>query len=747
MTPPGKRAGRYLMTVLFLLGTVVILSFPTSTPTLREGEIAQEPYAARITFQVLDEEATRRVADKAKERCPRIFTESAGHLQRIPRELEDFLFAMLEARNIEELLPAAGANWGFTREKIEWFRTRLDDAWIRSAIEPVEKTLRKVAESGIMDGNRRQLEINSERYDFVVQSKPDAEKGQRRFIARVIEYPDGLEKELAEELRPILKDKPQRFREYFIDLLVHRATPTLKWNKRATDEALRAAADSVEPRYRTIFKDSIILDVGQVATRSDIEDIKAEARAFSAQGSMARDREGEADHLRKRIRRAVGVTGLFLVGALLLALYAVRATPQVLRSNTRVFGVYTVSLITLTGVRVLEELGITLHWSPVVLAVMILTVACGPTLAYGVAALLAIVAGVATDSGLALAVPLFAGGFAATLSLYQLRRRTDLIEAGVIAGAAHLIMVWVLYLAGLHPGGPTAAWPLRESLAGVGGGVLAGFVMTGILPYVERFFDVATDLRLFEWTDQNQPLLRKLALDAPGSYHHSTIVSNMAEAAAEEIGANALLARTGGYLHDVGKMSRPEYYIENTGGMPNPHEKLSPMMSTMILTAHTKDGAELADQCGVPSPIRHIIAEHHGTSVVEFFYGKAKKDAEPSFANVSADTFRYRGPRPRSPESAIVMLADSVESAARSLVNASPSSIEKLVQNIVRKRLEDGQLDDSRMSITDIRRVEKSLVRSLLAISHPRIRYPAIPEFPEFRDKKTGSHAEGAPEQ
>jgi hypothetical protein len=214
-------------------------------------------------------------------------------------------------------------------------------------------------------------------------------------------------------------------------------------------------------------------------------------------------------------------------------------------------------------------------------------------------------------------------------------------------------------------------------------------------------------------------------MEAPGTYHHSTLVSNMAEAAAAQIGANALLARVGGYRHDVGKISRPEYFGENTGGQTNRHEKLSPMLSALILTAHTRDGVELAAGYGVPSPIRQIIAEHHGTGVVEFFYQKAVEEAARSGAVVKEEMFRYRGVKPRSPEAAIVMLADAGESAARSMDSMSPSGIERLVHDIVEQRLKDGQLDECRMNITDIRRVEKSLVRSLTAIAHPRIRYPA----------------------
>ena len=416
---------------------------------------------------------------------------------------------------------------------------------------------------------------------------------------------------------------------------------------------------------------------------------------------------------------------MFLVAFALFGLYSVRLTSDVLRSNTRIFGIYTVCLVTLTALRLLEQLGISQHWTPVPLAAMILAVTTGPMLALGATAFIAMMSGIVADPGLDLAMPLLCGGVAGILALRRVRRRTDLIEAGMIAGLTQCVVAWAMHLMGIREMGQIPGLPVHESVAGLGGGILAGSILAGTLSYVERFFDVATELRLLEWTDQNQPLLRKLALEAPGTYHHSTIVSNMAEAAAEEIGANALLARAGGYLHDVGKLNRPEYFVENTSGSDSRHEKLSPMLSALILTAHPKDGVELAGQYRVPSPLRRIIAEHHGTSLVEFFYDKAIKQADDPDTSVKDSMFRYRGPKPRSPESAVVMLADSIESAARSLDHVSPSRIERLVGDIVVKRLADGQLDESQMSITDIRRVQRSLVRSLTAVSHPRIRYPS----------------------
>ena len=728
LTPPGKRAGRYLMTALFVVGGLVILNFPSAGPRIRVGEIARRDYRARLTFEMQDTKATLDARANAEARCSRIFVEDSAHLKRIPDDLTKFLQALIKAHSVSDLAAQGRAIWGVTSTKqLDWLKEGLDEKWVQAAAQAVRSALDTVAGSGIMDGSKREQEIDANRYDIVVRDSANPDKEQTRAVGLTREYPGDVRRVFEDELQTnILMNKSETFREACVDLLVYRATPTLTLDDNATKKALQAARESVAPRLATIAKDSIILAIGERATAEHIVRIRKEAEEFGNLGALDRDREGAMHRLRLRIERGVGVTALFLVGFVVLTLYAVHFASHVLASNTRVFGVYTVSLVALAAVRLLEEFGFSVHWTPVVLAAMIIAVTSGPTLAFGVAGFLALIAGIATNTGLTLAVPLLAGGFAAVLSLLRLRRRTDLIEAGAVAGVVQFVVVWAVHLARLRAEGPATSWPVHESLVALGSGMLAGFVLTGTLPYVEKFFDVATDLRLFEWTDQNQPLLRKLAFEAPGTYHHSTVVGNIAEAAAEEIGANALLARAGAYLHDVGKLNRPEFYVENTSGSSSRHEELSPTLSTMILTAHTKDGVELAARYGVPSPLRRIIAEHHGTSVVEYFYDKALKAAENPTESVRQGMFRYRGPKPRGPESAIIMLADSVESAARSIENASPSRIEKLVREIVQKRLGDGQLDESRMNITDIRRVEKSLVRSLMAISHPRIRYPGM---------------------
>lgn len=722
VAPRGKRVSRLVMIVLFLAGGVVILNFPRIGVHLRVGEIAKRDYRARVKFFVPDDEATRRAANEAEERAAKVFRANADHLQDIPARLETHLTSIVEAKSPEGL-----DAWGLSPKGWSSLKKGINKRWIQTVAAPVQAALKSVGDAGIMDGSDLQQVQKVAPGEITLYSGSDKRETERRNATRIMGYPAELRDFLTRQLADLLKGQNSDVKEAFLKMLTHAAKPTLTLDPVATEEARLAARKQVPTQYTAKTKGSIILRQGERATRGAIHEIELEAEKFKAHGGVANDKERRAEWLLRRILRGGGVTALFLLGYVLLAYYASRFASDVLASNTRVFGLLTVSLVALGAVRALEHFGLSLHWTPIVLAVMLLDVATGPTLALGTSGLLAIMAGIVTDGGMALTVPLFVGGLVAVFRLVHLRRRTDLLKAGVIAGIVQALVVWTLYLAGLRGEGPPAPgpWPIHESLAGLGSGLLAGSILTGVLPYVEKFFDVATEFRLLEWTDQNQPLLRKLALDAPGTYHHSSVVSNLAEAAAEQIGANALLARAGGYLHDVGKLYRPEYFIENSMGMPSLHDHLSPMLSTLILTAHTRDGVEIARHYGVPSPLRRIIAEHHGTLVVQYFYDKALKEAGKHATDIKESAFRYRGPKPGSPESAVVMLADAVESAARSLDKASPSRIEKLVHDIVEERLKDGQFDNSRMHITDIRKVERSLVRGLTAISHPRIRYPS----------------------
>ena len=256
--------------------------------------------------------------------------------------------------------------------------------------------------------------------------------------------------------------------------------------------------------------------------------------------------------------------------------------------------------------------------------------------------------------------------------------------------------------------------------------LVSATAMTGLLPLVEKTFGVQTDLSLLELGDASHPLLRRLAQRAPGTYNHSINVASIAEAAADDIGANGLLVRVGAYFHDIGKMFKPEYFIENQSAGVNQHDSLQPAMSTLVIIAHVKDGADLARSHHLPEPIIDFILQHHGTTLVEYFYREAARRSEedPNAETVSDKDFRYPGPKPQTLEAAVMMLADTVESASRTLVDPTPSRIQGLVDSIAKKKMSDGQFDECGLTFRQLDRIRRSLVKSLTAIYHARVKYP-----------------------
>jgi putative nucleotidyltransferase with HDIG domain len=260
-----------------------------------------------------------------------------------------------------------------------------------------------------------------------------------------------------------------------------------------------------------------------------------------------------------------------------------------------------------------------------------------------------------------------------------------------------------------------AAWAL-------GNGLLAAIITIGVLPFLEQLFGLVTPIKLLELANPAHPLLRRLQLEAPGTYHHSIMVGNLAEAAAESVGADALLVRVGTYYHDIGKLRRPAFLVENQMGIDNPHEKMTPSLSALTVSAHVRDGLDLAREYGLPESIAAFIPQHHGTALMTYFFHQALQGGDA----FEEGAFRYEGPRPQTQETAIVMLADAVEAAVRSLNRPTPDRLEEVVRRLIREKLEDGQLDECALTFRDLNKIAAAFVRILAGILHPRLEYPDL---------------------
>jgi putative nucleotidyltransferase with HDIG domain len=312
---------------------------------------------------------------------------------------------------------------------------------------------------------------------------------------------------------------------------------------------------------------------------------------------------------------------------------------------------------------------------------------------------------------------------AAALNLGRIRTRSKLIYVGLFAGCVAALLDLAMNLIDNQPLGLAlllgAGWQFVWA-------TLAGCFMTTLLPFVERLFGVLTDLSLLELGDITHPVLQELVRRAPSTYNHSITVGSIAEAAAETIGARGLLCRVGAYFHDIGKMLKPGYFVENQGKEGSRHEGLVPAMSTLVIIAHIKDGADLARQHHLPQPIIDMIQQHHGTMLMEYFYDRAhtQQAADPNGSEIDENLFRYPGPKPQTKEAAVLMLADAVESASRTLVDPTPSRIEGLVRDLSQRRLQGGQFDESGLTLHELGAIERSLTMSVASIYHGRLKYP-----------------------
>ncbi len=348
----------------------------------------------------------------------------------------------------------------------------------------------------------------------------------------------------------------------------------------------------------------------------------------------------------------------------------------------------------------------------------------------GFAAIVSMMTGRAT-----LGIYAVVASLAAIYSLRQYRERSAIVRAGLIIGGVNILTVLALQL--YSSVFDWATFGVRAT-----GGFLAGLftamLASLLLPALEWLFEITTDIRLLELSNLNKPILRRLAVEAPGTYHHSIIVGTLSEAAAEAIGANSLLARVGAYYHDIGKMLKPEYYVENQIYMANKHEELTPNMSSLILASHVKDGLAMAKEIHLTPRVRDLIPQHHGTKLMAYFYQKAKQGAEEKNHEINEEDFRYPGPKPQSKEAAILMLADQVEAASRTLQDPSPRQVRALIRRLIQATIEDRQFDECEITTRDLDLITREFERVITGMYHHRVEYPGF----DFNRKVVDSHSQ-----
>ncbi len=729
----------------------------------RTGEIPERDLITRVTFDVIDVQKTNLAKEKLASEQIAFYKNRSEPLNQLRAALRNQLFQVLDAPAFDQLSDDELESFS------EFYKPEAsDEPDAKPADAPADRfaLFKKVLanEEGPSKVDTALGTALSENYKYglfqglqhnprqgnqeLIRVYPSGQPDDILFVelsnAQIAQAKEGIRTRLREQFRTQFPDAEDdeysKVSQMVYDWLVTRLPDfeTLTYDDIRSEQARQEATSKIQPEKTTYKAGNANLPLAQAGIPLD-----EETRAL-----LRREWEGIVSQLTwtDMLARVLAYAGMIAALYLLCGAYIFFVDDRRLLLDRWKFA----KLLTLmVGAVTLSYFASRDQWRgeliPLVLASIIAAVVYGRELALLLMAAASISVTLFLGANLAELVMMAAACTSCTLLLGRIRSRTHLLYVGAISAAITILTVvgvgivtsGAILSSGVAMASPDPSYHGPQfDLVIVGlirQAFWSGFLilvsatfMTGILPWVEKAYGVQTDLSLLELGDASHPLLRRLAQRAPGTYNHSINVASIAEAAADAIGANGLLVRVGAYFHDIGKMFKPEYFVENQSAGVNQHDSLQPAMSTLVIIAHVKDGADLARSHHLPPPIIDFILQHHGTTLVEYFYREAARRSEedPNGESVSDKDFRYPGPKPQTLEAAVMMLADAVESASRTLVDPTPARIKGLVDSIAQKKMSDGQFDECGLTFRQLDRVRQSLVKSLTAIYHARVKYP-----------------------
>lgn len=729
-------------TVLVLLSLTISIflhpGFLKRPNVYKPGDIAEADIKASTDILVLNEETTEKERDKALQSVPYVydFDPSASNLRLRLKAAIAETRKLLIVPTIDPLAPVVideipGADdkritaEGFFRTLELPFDDAIYDKVVLSGCpETLETSIVKlvtdVFKSGVV-GNRTVLmsqvqkgialqTINSQKDVMVTDLTRFYDKKSAK--KRIENKKDSI---TASGVKPEIA-------ELSVGLAISLIKPNVTFNKRETELRKDKAVKAVKQSYYQVKAGEMIVREGERIGPEHLVKLSEENRTLEERSILGR------------------VPGMTLLMSVLFSIIYVAGCMKFkpLKDDNKhlIFSAVTllaVFILTWTFNFIAEEMARGFHFFtprallfalPVTFGAILITIFQGMTMAVFFSLLVSIFASLIIDGNVEFLVYFFANSLAASYLVRKYRERGILIKIGLKLALLNIVLclaIESIYGALFTPDALVAI------VSGFIGGILAVVISTGIIPLVEMTFGFTTDIKLLELANLDQPLLRNLMVQAPGTYHHSVIVSNMVEATAKAINANPLLAKVSAYYHDIGKMKKPLYFIENQMGGENRHEKLAPSMSSLVLISHVKDGVELAKKHKLGPEIIDIIRQHQGKGLISFFYQKAKDQAAnkgSKASEVKEEDFRYPGPKPQTKEAGLVMLADMVEAASRSLPDPTPARINGTVQKIINRVFIDGQLDECELTLKDLHEIAKSFNKTLGGIFHQRVEYP-----------------------
>jgi putative nucleotidyltransferase with HDIG domain len=748
--PDALWAALFVLTFTVVGGAVIV--YMGQQPRHFIGEVLAEPVVARVAFEHRDVQATEQARIRAREEHPAVYVANQAYITQLERQLSS-LIALADYERLDQVPEDYREQVGLTQGALNELRGYFQGG---KQVEQWEADVAAFIQRLLGIGVLRPERFNEDRFRGIQVNNPAPLPTRSRrqtlgqnhlFRLLTPDMPDSqraFERDLLQTRLMVAAEEanlPPEIRRIVVATVMGNLQPTYIYDPELTQQARLAAYEATEP-VTTVYKPrQELLGIGHQITAADLELIEEEHRAFLAQRRW-----------QDRLMHHLGVFGLVLLVGGGLWGYIFAYNPRIARNPMR--GVALTALLLLCQ---FVAVGLT-HWHPAILfatatfptlfAAVVLSIVYDQRFALAIGAFHTVLVMLSLELPIEFGIVLLSGIGVAVSLLREVRTRSKLVLVGGWAGLAMggTTLLTSIATRDLFLPGEITRILTQDTLYAILTGVGVGLLVQGMLPFIERVFKVTTAMTLKELNDASHPLLQRLAQEAAGTYQHSLRIADMAEAAAEAIDADGLLCRVGAMYHDVGKINKPQYFIENQGGGPNRHTKLSPAMSLLIIVGHVKDGVEMAREYGLPPVIRHFIESHHGTTLVEYFYHAARKQKEAADQDAPSEfEFRYPGPKPQSKEAAIMLLCDSIEAAARSLAEPTPIRLEQLVHAMASKRLMDGQFDECNLTLQDLHKIEQAITKTLCAVYHSRIKYPGGGERRDERREEEPRPAAEAP--
>lgn len=673
-----KRNMIFLLAFIFIY-SVMATSLVTKKYNIKEGEIAKVDIKA--TRDVKDEVSTKALIDQAIKNSGPQYSVDKSVKEKVIKSINELLGKIIEVQQSAKALPE--------NEKMNLYRQKIEDlkntTSIKLSTENMEKLL-KLNEAEVRSLNVILRDTMTEVYDnkIMEDKKEDVKEARETIVFRINS-----------------SDLSKSGKELGVTIGYMQVFPNYVFDEKKTEEYKEKVVKEVQPII--IKKDQIIVKEGEPVEKYQMDILKSLG--------LLDNKSNFEWYL------YISLAGLVLIVMTLQLYYLKKYHQKIYKDNSKLILIYILIFISLSLARVLGIISPFLV--PLSCVPMLMTLLIGQRVALTINVINSALIGAVVGFKPEIIMLAVINGVIGTIILKKMQQRNDILYSSIYMAITNVMFTFssgFLLSNNVLDVVKNAAFAFISSC-------ISGVLTIGFLPFFESAFDIVTTIKLLELSNPNNPLLRKILLEAPGTYHHSVLVGNLAEVAAEAVGGNPVLARVGAYYHDAGKIKRPYFFKENQFGGENPHNKITPNLSTLIITSHVKDGLELAKEHKIPKEIQDIIIQHHGTSLVKYFY-LTVKNASDDPESIKEEDFRYPGPIPNSKEAAIIMLADGVEAAVRSISNPTKGKIEEMVNNIIKGRLAEGQLDDCDLTLKDLNKIRKSFLKVLSGIYHQRIEYP-----------------------